>query len=504
MTNRQSFATAELTGANVDGIPAASEIRSMDLALIAKGVCSGVFVSGREVDDILAHSIAPRTGAGEAVAVEVIRERGLVKASTADGTTRAARWYGDQGAVVLPLGSAAAFFTPSPVQSGPASPSIHDWPPPAVGGRTGNGWDTALLARAVETAFSENPDTCTAAFLVLHRGELIVERYREGVDRHTQLPSWSMGKTLTAMMIGRLMLEGRFGLHDPAPVAEWRGTGDPRREITVAHLLRMSSGLDFTAAWAPDYRPGKGFPDHSYVYGGAIDAFRLALSRPAAHPPNTLGAYKNGDTLALGAIVKREVEALGRSYFSWPQQALFDPLGIDRLVLEPDPYGNFLTSGFNYGTARAWLRLGELLLRDGVWNGERLLPGGFVDFMRSPAPAWSGRYWTEDGPPGWCDSIYGGQLWLNRYPEPDRWPLPKDACFMLGIGGQYTFVVPSLNLVIVRMGHVRGVLDNDVGRQPLADALALLVRACPDGAAGRHDASLGKRTAGADRQDGDS
>lgn len=475
MTKGQSFATADVAGASVDGIPAASELRSMDLALIAKGVCSGVFVCGREVEDLLAHSIAPQTADGQAVSVEVIRERGLVKASTADGATRAARWYGDQGAVVLPLGSAKAFFTPCAVQGTPASPTIHDWPAPGPA----TGWDAGLLAQAVETAFSGSPDTFTAAFLVSHRGELIVERYREGVDRFTQLPSWSMGKTLTAMMIGRLMLEGRFGLDDPAAVAEWRREDDPRREITIAHLLRMSSGLDFTAAWAPDYEPGKGFPDHSYIYGGAIDAFRLALSRPAAHPPNTLGAYKNGDTLALGAIVKREVETMGRRYFSWPQEALFDPLGIDRLVLEPDPYGNFLTSGFNYGTARAWLRLGELLLRDGVWNGERLLPEGFVDFMRSPAPAWAGRYWTEDGPAGWSDSIYGGQLWLNRYPEPDRWPLPRDACFMLGIGGQYTFVVPSLDLVIVRMGHVRGVLDNDAGRQPLADALALLMRAGP-------------------------
>ncbi|MEM8985182.1 MAG: serine hydrolase [Pseudomonadota bacterium] len=475
----QNFATADIANANIDGLPTAHERMLLDLALIAKGVCSGVFVSGREIEEILAHSVKAETEDGRPVRIEVDRAAGLVKASTDDGVTRAVRHYGDQGAVVLPVGSAKAFFTPALVTSNLPPADEAAWPLGDAGAAVapGEAWDKALLDEAVETAFSKTPDTFTAAFLIIHNGRIIAERYGAGAHKDMQLPSWSMGKTLTAAMVGRLMQDGAFGLHDPAPLAEWRGADDPRGDITIAHLLRMSSGLDFSAAWAADYAPDKGYPDHSYMYGGAIDMFQLALSRPAAHPPDTLGAYKNGDTLALGAVVKRTVEARGETYFQWPQTALFDKIGVRRLVLEPDPYGNLATSGFNYGAARDWARLGLLFLNDGVTGGERLFPEGFVDFIRSPAPAWSGRYWTEPGPAGWTDSVYGGQVWLNRYPDEDRWPLPVDAYFMLGIGGQYTFVVPSMNMVVVRMGHVRGVLEQNAGRQPLSDALALVMKA---------------------------
>ncbi|MEM9169236.1 MAG: hypothetical protein AAGC56_06240, partial [Pseudomonadota bacterium] len=100
---------------------------------------------------------------------------------------------------------------------------------------------------------------------------------------------------------------------------------------------------------------------------------------------------------------------------------------------------------------------------------------------RAQAPGWSGKYWTGSGPDGWTDSIYGGQVWLNRYPQADRWPLPSDAYFMLGVGGQYCFIVPSMDLVVVRIGFVRGVLEANAGREPVASALATLTAAYKGG-----------------------
>ncbi|MEM9880902.1 MAG: serine hydrolase [Pseudomonadota bacterium] len=454
------------------GIPSLSERRSMDLANIAKGVCSGIFVSKRALDDILETSVRAETEDGIAVRVDILADEQLVIAKLEDGTEepmqRAARMVGDQGAVVLPVGTQKVFFMPQPIT-----------PQPQPGGweaiDPSQDWDVAALTAAVDLAFAATPETYTAAFIVAHKGQIVAERYRDGVTVQTQLPSWSMGKTLTAILIGRLIYLGYLQLDQPAPIAQWQH--DERKHITIRDLLQMSSGLDFTATWAQDYRPEMGYPDHSLIYGGAVDSYQLALSRPLVHPPGTLGAYKNGDTLALGALIKQACQDLGEPYFAWPQKVLFDPLGIDRFVLEPDPYGNLLLSGFNYGTPRHWLTLGQLLLQDGVWQGERLLPEGYVDFLRTPAEGWRGRYWMEDGPEGWTGSIYGGQLWLNRYPKADAWPLPEDACFMLGIGGQYTFFIPSLELVIVRMGHVRGLLETGAGREPLASALASLMAA---------------------------
>jgi CubicO group peptidase (beta-lactamase class C family) len=130
-------------------------------------------------------------------------------------------------------------------------------------------------------------------------------------------------------------------------------------------------------------------------------------------------------------------ETLGEEYLTWPQSALFDRIGIRRQVLETDWYGNFLLTGFDYGTARNWARLGLLYLQDGAWEGDRILPEGWSEFVSTPAP-------------GWSEPEYGGQFWLNGVGE---FALPSTAYMMAGFGEQRVFVVPSHDVVIVRMGH---------------------------------------------------
>jgi CubicO group peptidase (beta-lactamase class C family) len=216
-------------------------------------------------------------------------------------------------------------------------------------------------------------------------------------------------------------------------VPEWQSEGDPRANIRVSELLRMSSGLRFTRE-----PPAGG--DHIYIYSGAIDAFAYSVSRDLEFPPNTVGRYRNCDPLTLGYILKRIVTARGDSYLTYPQRALFDEIGIREQVLETDPYGNFLLTGYDYGTARNWARMGLLYLNGGVWNGKRLLPAEFVDFVKTVAPAWP-------------EPQYGGLFWVNG---DDAWSLPQDAYYAAGSGGQNTFIVPSHDLVIVRMGHHAG------------------------------------------------
>jgi CubicO group peptidase (beta-lactamase class C family) len=433
----------------------------LGLAGYAKVLCSAVFVSGRDPEEARRNSgyfLLPEADRNAITETVIDRQQKLVRLTLRGSLTRTAKFYGDQGCVILPKGQERVFFEPVAVKSRLPDANGQTWPmgdilpkqplPPEI--------DAAKLDKAVDLAFSD-PEALTAAFLVAYKGQIIAERYGPGINKDTQLESWSMGKSITATLVGLLIKDGHFNLDDPAPVAEWQRPGDPRSAIKIADLLRMSSGLRFTAPRDPDFSPAS-YPDHMYIYTGAINAFEFSYTKPLQFPPNTEGRYRNCDPLTLGYIIKETVKRRGEDYLSFPQRALFDRIGIRKMVLEPDPYGNFLLTGYDYGTARNWTRLGLLYLWDGVWQGQRLLPEGFVKFVSTPAPAWK-------------QPAYGGLFWLNRTGE---WNLPRDAYFMAGAGGQRTFIVPSLNLVVVRLGHFRG---DARGMKTLNAALAELTAA---------------------------
>ena len=430
----------------------------------AKILCSAVFVSGRDESEARRNSAFFLTPEAERphVTTVVDRERKVVHATVRGIVTRSAGFYGDQGCVIHPDGTESVFFAPTPVTTTlpdakslpwPMGDVVPDAPWPA-------GLDKAAIDSAVDLAFSD-PDALTAGVLVLHKGRIVAERYGLGATTETQLESWSMGKSLTATLVGLLIQQGALALDAPAPVAEWRGSADPRRAITVSDLLRMSGGLRCASPGDSDFAPERdGYPPHVLIYTGAVDVFRFSTSRPLQYTPGTEGRYRNCDPITLGAIVRQIVEARGETYLTWPQRALFDRLGIRRQVLEPDAYGNFILSGFDYGTVRNWARLGLLYAQDGVWQGTRLLPEGFVRFVRTPAP-------------GWAVPRYGGLFWLNGAKELDA---PADAYWMAGAGGQRVIIIPSRELVIVRMGHMRG---DTTGMKLLDKAVRRIVDAVP-------------------------
>lgn len=426
---------------------AVTEARDADpldlgLAGYAKVLCSALFVSNREQPEALAHArtlAIDLLGLPEAEASRVTelidRDHKIVR-TTHGSLTRTAQYYGDQGCVIHPAGHNRVFFTPTPVETRLPDAATQPWP---MGDQPSEepapeDVDMARVDKAVDLAFAD-PEAMTTSFLVVHRGRIIAERYAPGITKDTQLESWSMGKSLTATLVGRLMQDGALAarIDDPAPVPEWQSPGDPRATIRIGDLLRMSSGLRFTRE-----PPAGG--DHIYMYTGAVDAFAYSVARQPEFPPNTVGRYRNCDPLTLGYIIKQTVEARGENYLTYPQRALFDEIGIREQVLETDPYGNFLLTGYDYGTARNWARIGLLYLNGGVWNGKRLLPAEFVEFVKTVAPAWP-------------EPQYGGQFWVNG---DDAWNLPRDAYYAAGSGGQNTFIVPSHDLVIVRMGHHAG------------------------------------------------
>ena len=327
----------------------------------AKILCSALFITGRDLataSDEDGFFVSPRAERRAVTKTVVDSQARAVHLTLPSGVTRSAVVAGDQGCVTLPRGAKSVFFTPIKVRSVLPDPTTQPWPmgdqlpaaplPPEVAAEK--------VADALRAAF-DPPEALTAAFVVAYKGHIIAERYQSGLDHTTRLPGWSMGKSLTATLSGQLIHEGVYDLWAPAPVPAWRQPDDVRRTIRIADLLRMSSGLRFLAAQDPDYDPARGYPDHYYVYTGAIDAFEWAITRPPQWQPNTVGRYRNSDPLVLGYLIKQAALARKEEYLSLPQRRLFDKIGIRRMVLETDPYGTSCSRATNSAapaTGCAW------------------------------------------------------------------------------------------------------------------------------------------------------
>ncbi len=314
----------------------------LGLAGFAKVVCSAVYVSGRDAAEAArnsGHLLMPSEEAAAKATSSIDRDQKIVRMSS-EGITREARFYGDQGCIIHKpeRPGRQIFFTPVPVRTTLPDAASQAWPmgdraespplPPEV--------DRAKVDAALDAAFAD-PNALTAGFIAVYKGRIIAERYMPGITKDTQLESWSMGKSIVSTLFALLVKDGTYRLDQPAPVPEWQSADDPRKNIQTTHLLRMSSGLRFIATQDPDYTPDKGYPDHFYMYTGAVNAYDYSAHQPLQFPPNTEGRYRNSDPLTLMYLAKLAVTKRGEEFLTWPQRALFDRIGIRRQVLETDP-----------------------------------------------------------------------------------------------------------------------------------------------------------------------
>lgn len=267
----------------------------------------------------------------------------------------------------------------------------------------------------------------THALLAVHRGRLVLERYAPGKGPDDTFPSWSVAKSVLHAVTGPLVADGRLALHAPAPVAAWRGAGDPRGAITLEHLLRMVDGLDFVELYEPE---GRSDVVDMLFRAGRDDVAAYATARPLAHPPGTYWSYSSGTSNIVAAIVGAAVGGGRAGMEAHLREALFARIGMRSARPRFDAAGTFIGSSFVFATARDFARFGLLYLRDGVWDGLRVLPPGWVDHARTPTPASFGRYGAH-----WWLALDGTGIFTAN-----------------GFQGQYVVVDPARDLVLVRLG----------------------------------------------------
>jgi CubicO group peptidase (beta-lactamase class C family) len=415
-------------------------------------MCNGLFTSNRTPEQVFQQELAylrqpVGTPRGGDYVVDWERKAVAIGAPGGTPTMRAAFRKGLGCVILAPdqtfedIESLPILDVPPP----PGDPATMPWPdgdlieekplPSNV--------SASALAAASDWAFErESPEQVTLSLIVVHKGQIIHERYAPGVDVTTKTRTWSTAKSIAVTLFGMLADQGKMHLDQPLGF-EWLPQSrspetDPRNGITLRNVLNMSSGLYLVDSRGMEYATGSGLS-----YWAGASSVNGARNRGLTREPGTFWDYENYDTILAVYAMKL---ALGdaQTYLEYPRKALLDRIGMRSTLLSVDRFGDFILSSQVYTTARDLARFGVLYQQNGMWNGERLLSEEWIEFVRTPAPSTA-----EVG------NFYGGQWWL----VPDnRTDVPRDAYSTAGNRGQYVIVVPSHDLVIVRRGL-------DYGRQ---------------------------------------
>jgi CubicO group peptidase (beta-lactamase class C family) len=336
---------------------------------------------------------------------------------------------------------------PLPPQPPSVSWPTREWPEAELAAAV----DAAPVRAAADAAFAPGSGHGeTLALLVVQGGRLVFERYADGKRAADTFPSWSMAKSMLHAAVGMLVAEGRLDLGAPAPVATWRRDGDRRGAITLEHLLRMVDGLDFVEVYEAT---GRSDVVEMLFAAGKDDVAGYAIARPLVHAPGAYWNYSSGTSNIVARIAGDAVGGGADGMRAFLHERLFDPLGMRSAKPRFDAAGTFIGSSYVFATARDFARFGLLYLRDGIWDGARLLPRGWVDHARTPTEASIGRYGAH-----WWLALDGSGIFTAN-----------------GFQGQYIVVDPARDLVVVRLG-----VSTPEQRVSVMCDLAAIVRAFPE------------------------
>ena len=410
-------------------------------------LCSYVFVAGLEAERAYREAIEP-LASGLPLRYAVDRERGEVRATLAGMAPGRAVFrppYGCVNATGTATGIAPTAAAMPSAAATPAAAATLVTPAllPPIAGRQLVAPASPALARAVDMAFAESPEPPhrnTHAVVVVQAGRIVAERYAPGIGVNTPLPGWSATKSALNALLGILVQQGRLDIHAPAPIAEWADPADPRHAVTPDQLLRMTSGLSLGQSLDS---PGPFNPAVQMLFVEP-DMVAFAAAAPLAHAPGTHWAYTDPNSLLLSRIVRNAAGGNAERTLAFMRRELFDKLGMRSVTLEFGAAGTPVGASHLWAPARDWARLGLLYLNDGVVGGERLLPPGWVEYSARPTAGsevygYAAGFWTNRGDGS------GARYRINA-------GMPADAFMARGAQGQYVVIVPSRQLVIVRMG----------------------------------------------------
>jgi CubicO group peptidase (beta-lactamase class C family) len=427
------------------GVYLLSRLAPIGTAYAAKTLCSGVFVAHRSADDVIREDVRADNHPLLRVIHPWVESEGTRASATFLGFARrdavfhagrgCALWLADTVPGVDAQGTRDAAV--------PDDGFIADTDPKVDAGR---------IRSAMDWAFSD-PDPSkarrTRAVVILHRGRLLSERYAQGFSAQTAMLGWSMTKSIAGILIGVLVKDGKLALERNALLPQWRDAGDARAQITLDQLLRMTSGLRFTENY------GDPLADVALMLFTKPNAAAYAIAKPLEVQPGTRWRYSSGTSNILAELMRQAIGGSAADYLAFPRRALFEPLGMRHAVLEADASGTFITSSYMYASPYDWSRFGQLLLQDGIWDGKRIVPEGWVQYMRTLTPQstrhdFGAHLWTKVPPP------------FNSASQPPL-QLPAEIFHAVGHEGQFVSVIPSRQLVVVRLGLSRGeqVWDHD-------------------------------------------
>ena len=438
--------------------------RAADVAsgFVSHQLCSAAFVSGLEPEQYYREAIAPiLKPVGFLSNHAVDGQHHEVSASFAGIASARAFYRGTEGCLLDTGKPPAPEVLPS---QKPAPALLPEIAGPAIVEPT-----QFAVREALDKAFRENPEPPyrqTKAIVVVHDGHVIAERYAPGYGVDTPMLGWSMTKSVTTALLGILVRQHKLDMNAPAPIAAWADAKDPRHAITPDNLLRMNSGLDIGQSMTAS--ASTAFDPTAYmVFGGERDMAGFAERAPLKAAPGTWWNYTNGNTLLLSRMIRDSAGGNAASVLDFAHRELFDKLGMRHVTLEFDATGTPIGASHMFASARDWARFGLLYLNDGVVGGERILPEGWVDYSASQTPGsgfygYGAGFWTNRG---------GGEGATYRIAH----GMPADAFMARGSGGQYTIIVPSHRLVIVRLGPAFTPRDDmDVVARLVADVIATL------------------------------
>jgi CubicO group peptidase (beta-lactamase class C family) len=456
-------ATAALAGC---GGPA--RVASVPVHFTSHQLCSATFVAGLDATQFYNEAIKPKLGpVGALLRYEVDRERREVRTSLAGLVHSRAVYDGPFGCRVLHPGREARFAE--------GEADAHQPPVPAARPIAGPGVvapDNAQLSEALDHAFAESasgPRRFTKAVVVLHRGRIVGERYAPGVTPATPLLGYSMTKSVTNALLGILVRDGKLDMKKPATIAEWSATEDPRRAITPDQLLRMVSGISCGQSLKTGFTTL--FDADTQMEFDMADQSAFAASAGLRAKPGTEWRYTNCNFVLLSRMIRDAAGGDANSARSFIQRELFAPLGFEHATLEYDSAGVPLGTIHLWAGARDWARFGLLYLRDGVTEGgQRLLPEGWVGYSAELTPQSADEYG------------YGAGFWTQRGNSAAARRriaagFPADSFMAIGSQGQYTIVIPSHDLVIVKIGWAYTPHDDHVAVERLVrETIAALER----------------------------